>query len=96
MPSAPTRPRSRVAKVAVSLPAGLLAEVERFRRRSGESRSALVRRALERLIDTTAEADAVREYVESYRASPETPEERSLSKPSAEELGALAREHPWK
>lgn len=95
MPSAPTRPRSRVAKVAVSLPTALLSEVEKLRKRSGETRSAVVRRALERLIDTTAEADAVREYVEAYRISPESPEEVALATPTAEEIERLAREHPW-
>jgi len=95
MPTIPTRPRRGSSKVAVSLPADLLADVERYRRRSGESRSAVVRRALERLLDARVEADAVREYVEAYRRTPETAEEAALSTPSSEELAALAREHPW-
>ena len=95
MPTVPTRSRRRSSKVAVSLPADLLVEVERYRKRSGESRSAVVRCALERLLDATAEADAVREYVEAFRRTPETADEVALSTPSSEELAALAREHPW-
>jgi metal-responsive CopG/Arc/MetJ family transcriptional regulator len=96
MPSIPTgRRRPRTAKIAVSLPSALLDEIERHCRSTGASRSALVRRALERMFDAAYEAQAVREYVEAYRRSPETEEEVARNAPSGEELAETLRQYPW-
>jgi len=67
--------RDLAEKVAISLPAGLLADLERYRKTTGETRSGLVRRAVERLLERATEADMVREYVEGYRRTPETADE---------------------
>ena len=60
------------AKVSVSLDPGIAARVESLRRRTGESRSAVVGRALARLLDAEAKAARVAEYVRAYRETPET------------------------
>ncbi len=59
------------AKVAVSLPAALHRAVEGARRRSGQTRSAVVQEALREWLRRDAEALLVREYEEGYRARPE-------------------------
>ena len=59
-------------KVAVSLPAELFRAVERVRKASGRSRSAIVQDALRRWLKSQAEALLVREYEAGYRKRPET------------------------
>lgn len=66
---------SRRAKFACSIDATLLARVERLRARSGESRSAVVSRALAKLTEQEARAVRVRRYLEAYREQPETDKE---------------------
>jgi len=83
------RPLPRAQKVAVSLPADLLARVARLRERTGESRSAVVRRALELLLERLDHYEAVREYVEAYELLPETPGEAGVT-PVADELVDVA------
>ena len=77
-------------KVAVSLDAELLARVERLRRATGETRSAVFARALRQLVDAEAHARKVSEYVEGYRRIPETANEiesaRSQTRRSLEGL----------
>jgi metal-responsive CopG/Arc/MetJ family transcriptional regulator len=63
------------AKVACSLDRRLLARVERLRARTGESRSAVIGRALALLTTDEAQAAAVRRYVEAYREMPESSED---------------------
>jgi metal-responsive CopG/Arc/MetJ family transcriptional regulator len=58
-------------KLAVSLAPAILAAVERLRSRTGESRSAVVSRALERLTNANARAKQVDGYVQAYRDRPE-------------------------
>jgi len=83
---------TRTAKVAVSLDAKLLERAERMRERTGESRSALVSRALRALTGDEAHARRVREYVRAYRDTPETPAEVAAARASARRsLAAL----PW-
>ena len=60
-----------VGSVAINLPADLLRDVERVRRKTGESRSALIRRSIELLLGRVEEARMVREYVAGYRTHPE-------------------------
>jgi len=80
------------AKVAVSVDGELLARAEQRRKVTGESRSALVARALRQLLRTEEHAQQVEQYVAAYRSVPEGATEiraaRSLARRS---LRAL----PW-
>ena len=60
------------SRITISLPEGTLARAERERRSTGESRSELFRRALEALFEADRREAAIRSYVESYVAEPET------------------------
>jgi len=83
---------AKAGKIAVSLDAELLRRVERVRGRTGESRSALVSRALRQLTHEDEDARRVAEYVETYRATPETAAEVVAARDSAKRaLAAL----PW-
>ena len=62
---------TRAAKVAFSLEQELLDEVERIRARTGESRSALIARALAALTKEDARRERIARYVEAYREQPE-------------------------
>jgi len=80
------------AKVAVSLDPGLLAHAERLRATTGESRSALVGRALRLLLRDDARARDVKEYVEAYRRVPEgAQDERAARALARRSLAAF----PW-
>ena len=70
----------------MSLPAELLERVERLRRRTGESRSAVFRRALELLLHRLDHFEAIREYVEAYELHPESEVELNDGAPSPAEL----------
>jgi hypothetical protein len=65
-------PMSKVAKVACSIDAALLARVESVRKKTGESRSAFISRALRVLTAESTRAMAVARYVEAYRERPES------------------------
>jgi metal-responsive CopG/Arc/MetJ family transcriptional regulator len=58
-------------KVAVSIPSGLYQAVERARKASGKSRSAVIQDALRHWLDSQAQAVLVREYEAGYRRKPE-------------------------
>jgi metal-responsive CopG/Arc/MetJ family transcriptional regulator len=58
-------------KVAVSLPNPLYEAVERARKTSGKSRSAVIQDALRHWLDHRAQAALVHEYVAGYRRRPE-------------------------
>ena len=65
-------PRSNpVARVEIRLPAALLSEVDRVRRKTGESRSAVIGRSVELLLSRARHAEMVRQYVAGYVAHPE-------------------------
>lgn len=80
------------AKIAVSLDADLLRRVERLRAHSGESRSALLSRALRLLTREEEEAQRVRDYVRAYREHPETPQEVAATRAAAKRSLATL---PW-
>jgi metal-responsive CopG/Arc/MetJ family transcriptional regulator len=63
------------AKVAISLDRDLFLEVERTRERTGETRSALMSRALQLLTREEQRAAQVRDYVRAYQEHPETKQE---------------------
>jgi metal-responsive CopG/Arc/MetJ family transcriptional regulator len=59
-------------KIAITLEASVLARVEALRRKTRESRSALIARAVRMLLEDELRRDRVAEYVAAYRRSPET------------------------
>ncbi len=62
---------SVATKVAVSIPRSLYQAVERVRKASGKSRSAVVQAALRHWLECQAHAALVREYEAGYRRTPE-------------------------
>jgi metal-responsive CopG/Arc/MetJ family transcriptional regulator len=83
---------SAAERIAISLPRELLKSVERLRRETGETRSALVQRALREVVAQKKRAEQVHRYVEGYAASPETAEEIAAAEAAATHLLA---EEPW-
>ena len=78
---------ARVAtKVAVSIPDTLYREVERTRKRSGKSRSAVMQDALRVWLRHEAHAALVRQYEAGYRKRPETPREVKAAEAAAVRL----------
>jgi metal-responsive CopG/Arc/MetJ family transcriptional regulator len=62
-------------KIAVSVSADLLAEVEEVRRREGLTRSAVVESGLRAWLRARRDAERVQRYVEAYRRHPESDDE---------------------
>jgi len=73
-------------KVAVSIPNPLYRVVERVRKTSGKSRSAVVQAALRYWLEQEAQADLVREYEAGYRRKPEGPREVKAAQAAAVRL----------
>jgi len=80
----------RRGKVAVTISNELLAGLERVRKRSGESRSAVFERALAAYLAAGDRAASARRYVAGYRRRPERAVEVRQALVTA--LGALATE----
>jgi metal-responsive CopG/Arc/MetJ family transcriptional regulator len=82
-----------VAKVALSLPASLLTQVDRMARKSGVTRSAFVRQAVERSLRQSGESEVVRKAHAIYAEIGE--EDRALAEAflhlAAETLPAPSR-----
>ena len=79
-------------KVAITVSADVLAEAERERKRTGESRSAVFERALKMYFTDQRAVEAARRYVDGYRRAPETAAEIRVATITA--MSALAAE-PW-
>jgi len=80
------------SKVAISLDAELLLRAEHLRKSTGESRSALVSRALRRFLQAEDRAQKVRDYVQAYQRTPESIDEaRAIGAISHASLKTL----PW-
>jgi hypothetical protein len=62
----------RKAKIAITIDRRLLAQIERIRAGTGESRSAVVGRAVARLTSEDMYQARVRRYVAAYREQPAT------------------------
>ncbi|MBC7792354.1 MAG: hypothetical protein H7Z43_01495 [Clostridia bacterium] len=62
----------RRSKIAISIDARLLKRAEHLRARTGETRSALINRALSMLTGNDEHERRLTEYVEAYRRMPET------------------------
>ena len=82
----------QTSKVAISLTANLMEEMERARRETGETRSAFVRRAVEIALRINKNENLGAKYQEGYRRQPETEEEVFAAEASAADL--LSQE-PW-
>ena len=79
-------------KVAVTIAADVLAEAERERKRTGETRSAVFERALTVYLAGQNRSAAARRYVAGYRREPERAAEVRAAVATA--LAALDKE-PW-
>ena len=78
--------------MAFSLDTQLLAQLERIRLSTGESRSAVIGRALEMLTSESARQHDVERYVAAYREQPESRSEiRSARRRARRTLARL----PW-
>ena len=80
-------------KIAVSVPADLHQAVESARRRSAQSRSAVVQEALRQWLRRQAQANLVREYEAGYRKRPEG--KREIDAAMAMAAGVLRDEDDW-
>jgi len=63
--------RSATRKVAISMPAPLYQAIERVRKATGKTRSAVLQDALRHWLEHQSEAALVREYEAGYRRRPE-------------------------
>jgi metal-responsive CopG/Arc/MetJ family transcriptional regulator len=79
---------SKVEKITISVDHVLLARAERLSNSTGESRSALLARALRLLLRTEAHARQVEEYVDAYTRIPESASDERRAR--AEALRSLA------
>jgi metal-responsive CopG/Arc/MetJ family transcriptional regulator len=78
-------------KIAISLPVGIMRKIEQTRKKTGETRSAFIRRSLEHSFRESEKEKKIRAYVEGYQKHPETTKEIAESEAAAE---ILAQE-PW-
>jgi metal-responsive CopG/Arc/MetJ family transcriptional regulator len=78
--------RRAAAKVAVSIPSDLYDAVERARKRTGKSRSAMMQDALRHWLAQSERAGLVREYEAGYRRRPEGKSEVKAAEAAAVRL----------
>ena len=83
---------SRMAKIAICVPEDLLAAVDRRRSRSGESRSAFFRRAVEALLVHDGERVQSKRYVQAYEIAPDSEDEVKAAHQAA---SIILAEQPW-
>jgi metal-responsive CopG/Arc/MetJ family transcriptional regulator len=79
-------------KIAISLPAELVAELERIMKETGETRSAVIRRTIEFALKREAMDSEAMRYISGYLKYPETDEEKNIVRATA--LKSLGEE-PW-
>lgn len=83
---------AKFEKVAITLDEDLLRASEALRRRTRESRSGLISRALRRLLAEEERQKAVQRYIEAYREHPESADDVA----EAERFAAAALSAvPW-
>jgi len=83
----------KTEKVAVTVDREVLGAAERLRQKTGESRSALVNRALHLLVSDDARRAQVAQYVQGYREHPETDDDVAVARELA---AATLKALPWK
>src|ERR671911_1243175 len=76
----------RFAKVTISLPAGLLSAVDKLQRKTGRSRSEVIRDAVEGLLAAEAERADERRWLKAYRQQPQSEAELAWTKSALESL----------
>lgn len=67
-------------KIAISLPADLVKELERTMKKTGESRSAVIRHLIEKALMQDEMDIRVKQYIDGYMKHPETDEEKKFTK----------------
>jgi len=82
----------KTRKVAISLPGELMGKMESIRKRTGESRSAFISRAIWQALAEREQKALVARYIEGYQKYPESSEEIALAEDSAIRLLA---EESW-
>jgi metal-responsive CopG/Arc/MetJ family transcriptional regulator len=75
--------RAAATRVAISIPGPLYQAVERARKATGKSRSAVIQDALRHWLDHQADAPLVAEYQAGYRGWPEGPREIKAAEAAA-------------
>jgi len=81
---------AKIAKITISIPEEVLNAVETERKESGESRSQVIRRAIELLLRQRKEQELSEQYIQAYRQMPETEEEVKAARQAA--ISILAEE----
>jgi predicted DNA-binding protein len=82
---------SAVQKTALSLPRDVYDRLEALRRVTGDTRSGIIRRAIEELFANLRNAEKSRRYVEGYRRFPDSRAEVRAAAIAAKRLA----EEPW-
>jgi metal-responsive CopG/Arc/MetJ family transcriptional regulator len=82
----------RFTKVTISLPTGLLEEVERSKDECGESRSETIARLLRSALRAEQEKADIERYIRGYLEHPDTEEEAVFADAMSVEAAAL---DPW-
>jgi hypothetical protein len=80
-----------VQKTALSLPRDVYDRLEALRRVTGDTRSGIIRRAIEELFSNLRRAERSRRYVEGYKRFPETAGELRDAAAAAKRLS----QEPW-
>ena len=71
---------SNTKKISISLPSNLVKELDRITKKTGESRSAVIRRSIEKAL-MQDEIDArVKQYIEGYLNHPESEGEKKITR----------------
>ncbi len=83
--------RSSVQKTALSLPRDVYDRLESLRHITGDTRSGIIRRALQELFANLRNAEKSRRYVQGYRRFPESRAEIRAAAAAAKRLA----EEPW-
>ena len=86
----PARPLP-VQKTALSLPRDVYDRLEALRCLTGDTRSGIIRRAIEELFESLRRSEKTRRYVEGYKKFPETRAEIRAAAAAAK----LLAEEPW-
>ena len=88
----PSRTYQLSEKLAISLPRALLGQIENFRKKTGESRSSLIQRAIRLFLDSHVRKNKIEQYVTGYSMHPETADEIKAAEAAA---AYLLAEEPW-
>ena len=71
---------SNTKKIAISLPAELVEELERIMKKNGEPRSSVIRHLIEKALMQDEIDIRIRQYIEGYMKYPETDDEKKFAK----------------